>query len=274
MNIRLLVLTVLTAAPVASAFADTSAILSTNNQISLDYTSTNVDYTETGNGVLGTPAGTLDTESGSISGYAVSLSVMKDWWLGNDYLRLSYDHSNGDTSYVGQPIASTSNTYGSITGSDSATLEDGSIRYGKGFNTSADTMLTPYFELGYHTWDRGVNAGETYHNRYYGVGALGQYAPTHNLTLSGDAFIGGTFGSDITVPGSFSGSLGTSTYWRVGASLDYAFTQHLHGNLGVDYTSFQYGMSGIYNVGNGYVGWEPASTTDYTVARVGLGYSF
>ncbi len=276
---HMLAVAVLCASPMLSAQADTFAILSTNNQIGIQYTSTKVDYTETGSGLLGTPTGTLDTENGTISGYAVNLSTMQDWWLGNDYLSLNYSHSNGDTSYVGQPIAGTTNAYGSLSGSDGATLEDLSLRWGKGFSLSQNSMLTPYFELGYHSWDRGVNAGETYRNRYYGLGALAQYAPTHNLTLTANGLVGGTFGANITVApdggySGFSGSLGTSTLWRIGGSVDYAFTTHLHGNLGVDYTSFKYGASSLFDVGGGYVAWEPDSTTHYTVARVGLGYSF
>ncbi len=257
-----------------SALAATSGIIATNNQVGAQVISTNVNYTETGNGVYGTPTGTLDTENGNLAGYALSLSVMRNWWLGNDYLKLGYSHNNGDTSYIGQPINSSSNTYGSLTGTDGATLEDYYVRYGKGFVTSTNTMLTPYFELGHHEWNRSVNAGEDYTNRYYGVGLLAQYTPIRKLTLDIDAFVGNIYGAYINAAGAFSGSLASDSIWRAGIGADYAFTQHFHANLGVDYTSFKYGMSGIYSVGNGYVGWEPDSTTYYTTARIGVGYSF
>ncbi len=269
-----LALTTLCALLSVPALADTADILSANNQLGAQYISTNVDYTETGNGLYGTPTGTLDTEKGNVSGYALSLSIMRNWWLGNDYLKLGYSHNNGDTSYVGQSISSTTNTYGSITGTDGAKIEDYYVRYGKGFSTSENTMLTPYFELGHHSWDRNINYGETYTNRWYGIGLLGDYTPVHKLTLSADLMVGNNYGSYINVVDAFAGSLGNSSVYKVGVAADYAFTRNFHANLGVDYTSFKYGASAVYPVGYGYVGWEPDSTTHYTTARVGVGYSF
>src|ERR1017187_2225624 len=58
------------------AFADLSAIKSSNNQISIQTMSTNVDYTETGNGRLGTASETLDTETGDVPGYGAFISMM------------------------------------------------------------------------------------------------------------------------------------------------------------------------------------------------------
>jgi hypothetical protein len=50
--------------------------------------------------------------------------------------------------------------------------------------------------------------------------------------------------------------------------------QNLHGNIGIDYTSFSYGISSVYPVGGGYVAWEPDSKTNYTTVKVGLGFAF
>ena len=252
----------------AAAFAGTSDIKASNNQIGIQTISTNVDYTETG-GVFGVPPGTLDTETGSIPGYAFSISTMKDGRFGNDYFEAEYNHSSGNTTYVGGFIGPPATPYGSVVGTSSATLINYSARYGKGFSVNDEFMLTPYAELGSHEWDRGVNLGETYTHNYYGIGALGQYSPVSKLVLSGNAMIGNTFGSYITINGAFSGALGNSTLYKFGVAADFAFAQNLHGNIGVDYMSFKYGHSAVYA---GY--FEPDSKTNYAMVKMGLGYAF
>jgi hypothetical protein len=265
----------------ATAYAGTSDIKSSNNVVTIQLISTNVDYTETGNGQFGSPTGTLDTETGSVPGNAIFISMMKDLWFGNDYIEAEYDHSSGNTTYVGGYIGPPSTPYGSVVGTSGATLANYSARYGIGQiinyaddEAADDLMLTYYAELGHHEWDRGVNLGETYTHNYFGIGVLAQYSPVSRLVLSANALIGVTFGANIDVVGFFSGALGNSALYRAGVSADYAFMQNLHGNFGVDYTSFDYGISAVYPVGGGYVAWEPDSTTNYTTVRIGLGYAF
>ncbi len=260
-----------------SAMAGTSDIKAANNQVAIQIVSTNVDYTETGNGRLGTTVGKLDTETGGVPGYALSLSVMKDVWLGNDYFAAEYDHASGNTSYTGMPI--TGGVFGSLAGSSGATLDNYRVRYGKGFTLDHEFMLTPYAELGNHQWERNVNYGEHYAHDYYGAGVLGQYSPVSRLVFSADALFGKTAGSSITVNGGggqngFSGDLGNSTLYKIGIAADYAFAENLHGNVGVDYVTFNYGISAIYPLGGGFVGWQPDSTTHYTLVKLGIGYAF
>ncbi|NNM69069.1 MAG: hypothetical protein HKM00_03730 [Gallionella sp.] len=255
----------------ATAFASTADIKASNNQIGIQAISTNVNYTETGTAGLTAQTGILDTETGSVPGYALSLSAMKDWWLGNDYFEAEYDHSSGNTTYTG---AYQGGVFGSVVGTSSATLVNYSARYGKGFVINNQFMVTPYAELGKHNWDRGVNYGETYTHNYYGIGALGQYSPNGKLVLSANVLYGSTYGSSIAVNSGaglngFSGGLGNSSLYKLGVSADYAFTKQLHGNVGVDYTSFRYGYSAVYN---GML--EPNSKTNYTMVKVGLGYAF
>jgi hypothetical protein len=264
--------------PVA-ALADTFDIINSNNQFGIQAISTYVDYTETGNGIFGTQTGTLDTETGAVPGFALSSSSMDDLWLGNDYFAAEYDHSRGNTDYTGALCNPTCGAYGSYVGTSSAVLANFSFRYGSGVSIRDKFMLTPYAELGHHKWDRGVNYGETYTHNWFGLGALGQYSPVRKLVISANAMIGQTFGSYITVnsgPGltGFSGSLGNSVTYRIGIAADYAFMPHFHGNIGVDYSSFSYGMSGIYPIGGGFVAWEPDSKTYYTTVKAGLGYAF
>lgn len=285
-KITFIVMALAGSAGASTAFAGTPDIKASNNQVGIRIISTNVDYTETGNGIFGTPTGTLDTETGGVPGHALYISTMKDLWLGNDYIEAEYDNSSGNTNYVGGFIGPPATPYGSAVGTSSATLINYSARYGKGFikgfiidNANDEFMLTPYAELGHHEWDRGANYGETYTHNYLGFGALGQYSPVSKLVLSANAMVGETFGSYITVnsgPGlnGFSGSLGNSILYKVGVAADYAFMKHFHGNVGVDYMSFNYGISAAYPVGGGFVAWEPDSKTNYTTVKIGLGYAF
>ncbi len=94
--------------------------------------------------------------------------------------------------------------------------------------------------------------------------------------MSADALYGTTHNSYIKVNGpyGFSGGLGGSALNKFGVAADYAFTKHLHGNVGVDYMSFKYGMSSVFPVGGSLVAWEPDSKTSYTTVKIGMGYAF
>jgi hypothetical protein len=261
-----------------AAFADTSDIRAANNQFGFQAISTNVDYTETGDGISA-PSGTLDTEKGSVPGYALSISTMQDLWLSNDYFEAEYDNSSGNTKYTGAlcTLAGVCGAYGSYVGVSGATLMNYSARYGKGNMVNEEFMLTPYLELGHHEWDRGVNSGELYTHNYYGIGVLGQYSPASRLVFSVNAMVGETFSSFITVNSSptfngFSGALGNSAQYKIGLAADYAFAQNLNGNIGIDYSSFSYGISAVYPVNSGSL--EPDSKTNYTTVRIGLGAAF
>ena len=258
----------------ACALAGSADIHASNNQVTVQIISTRVNYAETGNGFLGTPNELLDVETGPVPGIAFSLSAMNG--PENFYYQAGYDRSSGHTHYTGSFIGG---TFGTVTGLSSATISNYDARLGRGFALRGPYMLTPYFELGGHEWNRGVNFGETYMHSYYGLGLLGQYSPQNGLVLSANALLGRTFGSYIMVnagPGlsGFSGSLGNSSLFRIGIAADYALTKALHGNIAVDYTGFRYGMSAPYQIGGGFVAWEPDSWTRYITYRVGLGASF
>jgi len=268
----------------ASAFADPATIRASNNQLNIQTMSTNVDYKETGNGIFGQKGVLLDTEQGDVPGYGVSLSAMSS--EDNLYFEAAYDHAKGQTSYIGG-LASPPTPYGSVVGTSSATLINYNARFGRGFlidefwpESYEPIMLTPYLELGHHSWGRGVNFGENYTNDYVGIGGLLQFSPaSSNLVISLSAMVGNTVRSKITVNGGpglgngFSGTLGTSTIGKYGISADYAFTPHAHGTVGVDWTTFNYGASGGFPIGGSTFG-EPDSSTSYVTIKVGLGVSF
>ncbi len=253
----------------AQSSAGVAAIKNTNNAIGIQAISTYVNYTETVRG------STLDTEQGYVPGFALNVSFMQDWLLGNDYLAATFSQNTGKTNYTGSYLGS-SQGYGSVKQSNPAVLTDFSLRYGKGFVLNDQVMVTPFIELGSHQWKRNLGSyQETYSNRYYGLGLLGQVAITNALVLSSNAMIGNTVNSYISETGSpsASGTLGNSTIYRLGISGDYAFTKSLHGNIGLDYTSFSYGQSASTRVGR-YAVYEPNSTSQYTTYKIGLSYNF
>lgn len=283
MNFSQSVLTAVCAALSTGAFADSNDIKASNNQVGIQYVLTNVHYTETGNGTLSDAGRKLDTEDGTLSGYALNGSVMSNMWLGNDYFYAEYSQVNGNTGYKGSLASDVPPVYGSVVGSSGAVLKDFRLRYGKGFVINDQVMVTPYGEIGHHEWDRNVtNVGyqqENYTNSYAGIGALVQYSPKHQWVLSGNVLLARTFAANIDVPnvsvliaGANSSSVGlsASNLYRIGAVADYAFSKKLHGNIGLDYTTFDYGASALQSGG----WYEPNSTTDYTTIRLGVDYAF
>jgi hypothetical protein len=251
-----------------------SDIKASNNQIGYQSISTNVNYTETG-GKYGVAAGTQDTETGPVPGKAFYFSAMTNVLLGNDYFKATYDQSTGATKYIGANLNPPIGPYGSVVSTSGATLMNYSFRYGKGLDFRGGSMLTPYVEFGSHRWDRGVNYGETYSNAYYGFGLLNQYVVGNHLVLSIDAMAGHTNGSNIVVTSGpqvtgFSAPLGDSELYKIGVTLDYTIGQVIHVNAGVDYTSFNYGITAVQPGGL----FEPDSQTNYMTLKFGLGWGF
>jgi hypothetical protein len=110
-------------------------------------------------------------------------------------------------------------------------------------------MITPFFGIGHHEWDRAVNTGEDYKNGYYGARLLLQWSPIHRFVLSADGLIGRTFDANVfvtAIPGfvpDTSLDLGSSRIYKVGLSGDYALTSYAHVNAGVEWMDFDYGES-------------------------------
>ncbi len=257
------------------AQAGVQDLYAANDLLLAQFSSTQVDYREYGNGYLGTATGLLDQEAGAVPGISLAASgimVQED----NLYWQASYGYSSGHTDYTG---ALQGGTFGSYVGISSAALKDYGARLGKAFNVPDAFMLIPYFELGRHEWERGVNYGEAYSHYYYGPGLMVEHSPAERVVLSVNALYGRTAGAHIAVSSGpllngFSGSLGNSTLYRVGVAADYAFSHELHGNVAIEYSRFRYGMSAAFPVGGNFVAWEPDSTTRYVVYKAGLGVAF
>ena len=245
-------------------------IVDSNNQIGVDYKTVDVGYKEFFQGPL-------DSESGWLPGFGVSLSIMPtckaSWFLNNLYFNFQFSSFSGHTDYVGGPLIGPGG-FGSITGRDGAIVRDYDFRLGKGFGSQV-FMITPFFGMGYHEWDRKVNAGEHYSNGYYGAGLLLQYSPFQRFVLSADALVGRTFDATVLVnaiPGlnpTTTLDLGASTLYKIGLSGDYAITPIIHVNAGAEWVGFD---DGISPVANGIL--EPSSHTHDVVFMVGAGIAF
>lgn len=259
----------------ADAQAGLDDIYAANDLFLIQAGFTNVDYREYGNGYLGSATGLLDQETGPVPGISVAASgIMRD--ANNLYWQAGYSYSSGHTNYTGSVQGA---PFGSYVGTSSAVMEDYGARIGKAFAVRDAYMLIPYFELGSHEWERGVNYGEVYSHYYYGPGLMVQGSPAERVVLSFNALYGRTAGANIVVASGpllngFSGALGNSTLSRLGITADYAFNSELHGNAAIEYTRFRYGMSAAFPVGGNMVAWEPDSATRYVVFKVGLGVAF
>jgi opacity protein-like surface antigen len=257
-------------APICPAIND---IVRSNNQISLDVIDTHIDYLE-----RDTSGAALDSEKGWVPGARITGSLMRDVGsICNVYLMGQFSSIDGHTHYWASGGPVTSNT-------DGARVDDFDFRLGKGFNLGPTAMLTPYVGAGTRWWDRFLSGpsgyDEVYKHGYAGGGVLLQVNPISKLVLSADGLVGSTFSPSMTaslVPGGVvipglagTYNLGQKTIYMAGASADFAFTPLLHGNIGIDYTHFAYGMSPTNPAGF----FEPNSRTSTVTVSAGLGLAF
>jgi opacity protein-like surface antigen len=250
--------------------APTNWIVNSNNQISVDFVESHIDYRETFAGAF------LDGEKGWVPGVSVTGSIMTGaLGIPNLYAFGRFTYLNGDTDYraSGGPV---------LANTDGARVRDEDFRVGVGLSLSRDFMLTPYVGFGWHDWGRNLSGPFGYHEEYshgyVGGGLLLQYSPTARLVMSANGLIGRTFDSSMTTSRTAGGALinpftydlGDSATVKAGAGADYAFTKQIHGNVGIDYTTFKYGQSPVAPDGT----LEPNSRTHDATLRVGLGFAF
>ncbi len=246
-------------------------IVRSNNQVSVDFAATNFDYLETD-----TTGASLDSEKGWVPGLSVTGSLMRDVGSVHDlYLFGRFTWLNGHTDYWASGGPVTSNV-------DGATVEDWDFRLGKGFDVSPNAMVTPFIGGGTHSWTRLLTGpsgyNEVYSHDYAGGGLLVQYSPISRLVLSADGLVGETFDSKMSASDTPGGvpippwtfTLGDSAILMLEGSADYAFTEHWHANVGVDYADFQYFQSAT----NPFGYHEPHSATSLVTLRAGIGYGW
>ena len=249
-------------------FSVPSTIDQANNQIGVQFVTTDFNYKET---VDGAP---FDTEKNWVPGVGGSLSLMRNCFVDNLYLNARFAWEIGKTDYVG---AYHGQPFGSLVTTTDAIVYDYDLRAGKGFALQQAFMATPFLGIGYHEWDRKVNAGEDYSHGYAGGGLLVQWSFMSRFVLSVDGFVGRTIDPQIkvaTIPGEIVGStlaLGSSAIYKAGLSGDYAITRSLHVNAGVEWVAFSYGESAVDPTGHYN---EPHSDTSNVTVKVGVGYAF
>jgi hypothetical protein len=253
-----------------------------NQQVSVDFIDTQVWYgpeiinpAPQGFGPAGVP---LDGEKGWVPGLRATGAYMEEIGpICNLYVSGSFSWINGHTNYWASAGPALSNV-------DGATVENSDVRLGIGFNVGPNGMITPYLGGGSRWWDRLLSGpfgyNEVYKHDYAGVGLLVQYSPAPRWVLSANGLVGGTFDasqvSSLTPEGATTVCvctfpLGSSTIYKAGGSVDYAMTEHLHANAGIDYTYFKYGQSPVV-VSGPFAFLEPNSKTSDTTLSVGLGY--
>jgi hypothetical protein len=258
------------------AFADLSDIKISNNQISVQTVATKLYYTESDNGNGGSNIDALDTQRGVVPGYAVLLSVMSE--EENIYFAAEYDKSSGQTTYIGSQQGG---GFGSFVSMTSSELTNYYFRLGKGFETetfNAQSMATLFFEIGNHKLVRNLAATApylaTYSSDYLVFGGLGQYSPEGSkLVLSANAMWGVSFRPNIETALGSVRTRGNPPTTLCGFSADYELVNHLHANLSVNVVNFSYVISDMYTVGASQV-FAPNNSTDYTMLKLGLGYTF
>ena len=248
-------------------FALPSAIRQSNNQVSVFNVTTNFNYKETVNGAP------FDTEKNWVPGIGASLSLMRSWFIDDLYVNTRFTWGSGKTDYVGAYFGQ---PFGSLVSTSGATVYDYDFRLGKALEFDLNLMMTPFFGMGYHVWDRLVNAGEDYSHAYAGGGLLIQWSFMSGFVLSVDGFVGGTCDSQIKVAtfGHIQGStlaLGNSTLYKAGVAGDYAITQSLHVHTSVEWLDFKYGKCAL-DPTRTFI--EPRSETSNVTVEFGLGYAF
>ena len=250
-------------------------IVRANNQVSVDFVETNINYGPEFLTGVGTP---LDSEKGWVPGFSVTGSLMNNIGsLCNVYLMGRFTWVEGNTQYwaSGGPVTSST---------DNATVNNADFRLGKGFSLGPNAMLTPFVGGGTNWWDRFLTGpfgyDEKYSHGYVGGGAMLQFSPAARWVLSVDGLVGETIASSMATSTTPGGSpvifpqtytLGSKLMYVVGGSIDYAFSQHWHANVGVEYVHFAYGQSPVSPIDGSL---EPNSTTSYLSLSVGAGFGW
>lgn len=256
-----------------------NSIIRANNQISLDFSSLNFDYAEYGNPERGTAPGLANTERAWLPGLSLNGSIMRDFIVDNAYFSGEFNYNSGKTNYIGSFIGE---EYGSLRQKNKAEMIDFDFRVGKGFSINPSVMLTPFVAVGSHNWMRTL-PGEggykaDYNNGYVGGGLLAQFSPFSRTVISASGLAGTTFDSSVKITNlpvgldPFTARLGDRVIYKLGLSGDYAITDAIHVNAGVEYTDFHYGQSKILPVNGGV--FEPNSRTSNTRLKIGFGYAY
>ncbi|PIQ43904.1 MAG: hypothetical protein COV52_02980 [Gammaproteobacteria bacterium CG11_big_fil_rev_8_21_14_0_20_46_22] len=283
---------VLASLPAAiAATAATNSISQVNNSVRAAFVYQYMYYRETstkqGHEVVD------DTNRGNMPGFALEANHE----FGHIYTDVAMKALNGNTPYKGATVGT--NIPVSNDNAPSFIFDMTGIA-GYRFNFGSRFALTPYGEIGYHSWERSslssvtsqggsVEGGQgDYSNNYWAGGLRAQFQVAQSLVLTAFGAAGRTFNahvyntktklypsSDIHAGTTY--SLKSKPWYNAGLGLDWAVAGNFHLFTTLEYTRFKYGKSNIENTepNNPHDGSdEPDSFTRYFATYLGLAYSF
>lgn len=258
----------LAVAPSSSTAGSDSAIERANNQVNVWFGKLRQDYKEFNDGTSPTLPAILDSESGTVPGITIDGGA----FVKGGYIWLRQAHWKGETTYDGYIGTTPAKT------TTDNVMSEGLMKGGYLFHAGEGFRVGPVLEFGMLLWNRQIGRGTTsaveedYRHFYYGLGLLGLYGITDDLSLKFEGTWGKTFGATITAPQfDFQDEkLGRETTIRGGLVADYRLTGSLHVMAGAETLQFGYGTSKVNSSGN----FEPRSDTRRLSYKVGLGYSF
>lgn len=250
---------------------ETKAVKAPTLILDLEYQRTNFDYRE-----FDSVGQILDSEKADdLNGFgiAVKAKVFNGLMGGNaSYLRVGYEHSSGDTEYVGALLSGGS--YGSYIGTTDNTINEYSLIY-------TEEYLSEQYDLwsglggGYREWERELSADqlETYKWFYWNIEVGTRFHYNKNLSLglvyNYKRAINPEMDTDFT-------GLPDMTF-DLGGVKGYTFAMPLIYSVDKDSTVYleykrEYFEIAKSNIVNGF--YEPDSTTENDKITVGIRFKF
>jgi hypothetical protein len=257
-----------------TASAEIETIRAEDNSLWLAAGASHLDYTEFGDG-----GDNLDTELGwlpSLSGGFSMLGGQPDsQFPRNLYLAFDFDGAEGDARYNGSLLNGT--PYSGSTSESIWTLRG---RIGYGMPVNAKTMLIPFAQIGYRSWDREASATQTesYENVEVTGGLMAQFSPTPKAVFSlwgaaGETVSGSLKADNPYLPMHF--DLGDKVTWNIGTKAGYWFWSHVELFTRLTYEHLSYGRSqDVATPIPGLFFYEPNSRTDTVTTQFGIAYNF
>ena len=255
------------------------AMLRANNQVWLDVGAQQLHYWES------IAPGKSDSERGTTAAFSLSASTQRQLFgISNLYFSGSVRVAHGNVNYGGY----LQDVTGRIVQPDyqmttRSTATDVTLKAGKAFPFHLGTwnaQVIPYVSYSYRDWIRDSSRDpygfyERYRHHVIGGGLMGQMELTPKLVATADVRAGAMVGASMTLAGSQNTfTLGNKPVVVAGFGLDYAVARNFHVNATYEWSRFQYGRSGVTQVGPGVSAYEPDSKTINQTWMIGAGYAF
>ncbi|MFJ2994581.1 hypothetical protein [Pandoraea sp. NPDC087047] len=255
------------------------AMLRANNQVWLDVGAQQLHYWEN------IASGKSDAERGTTAAFSLSASTQRQLFgVSNLYFSGSVRVAHGNVNYGGY----LQDVTGGVIQPDyqmttRSTTTDVTLKAGKAIPFHLGTwnaQVIPYVSYSYRDWIRDSSRDpygfyERYRHHVIGGGLMGQMELTSRLVATADVRAGAMVGASMTLAGSQNTfGLGNKPVVVAGFGLDYAVARNFHVNATYEWSRFQYGRSGVTQVGPGVSAYEPDSKTINQTWMIGAGYAF